>query len=141
MRKLGNVQRMTLCPEDFLSGEWTPVMGKGRGGPGSTRLWMAARDLILARDGYVCQITPGCTRRATEADHIIAVSAGGGDQASNLRAACSPCNKRNGTGGGTQMHAACGCLVGLDPAGRVAWTVLCSPDCPLPTIMRTWFTW
>lgn len=38
----------------------------------------------------------GCGRPATEADHVIPVSAGGTDDAWNLRPACKPCNRSRG---------------------------------------------
>jgi hypothetical protein len=125
---------MTLCPEDFLSGEWTPRFG-------GARLWMAARDLILARDGYVCQISGGsCGQVATQADHIVPVSAGGTDQASNLQAACGPCNKLKGSASRrSQEQANCGCVVGRDDAGRLAWIVECGPDCEVPPFMWRMF--
>jgi hypothetical protein len=57
--------------------------------------WRRVRLTILARDGYLCQIiAPGCTRAATQVDHIVPVSKGGSilDPA-NLRAACARCNR------------------------------------------------
>ena len=59
----------------------------------TTHEWGKRRKVILARDGGACQIrSPGCTRLATEVDHIIPRSRGGSDHPSNLRASCSYCN-------------------------------------------------
>ena len=56
--------------------------------------WRTVRRQILERDNHVCQIgSAGCTRTATEVDHIQPVSMGGAwFEADNLRAACSWCN-------------------------------------------------
>lgn len=60
---------------------------------GSTRWWRRTRALVLARDGYVCQINgPCCTGVATTVDHIRRVVDGGTDDLANLRAACARCN-------------------------------------------------
>ena len=62
-------------------------------GPG----WGALSKRILERDGYMCQIgSPGCTGRATTTDHIVPVSQGGGNEVTNLQAACRSCNSRKG---------------------------------------------
>ncbi len=57
--------------------------------------WRRARKATLERDGYRCRIRGGkCTEAATEVDHIIPHEAGGARyDLSNLRAACSNCNK------------------------------------------------
>ena len=62
----------------------------------STAAWRNARLATLARDGGVCQIRgERCTWVATEADHIVEVTAGGAlYDLANLRAACKPCNAR-----------------------------------------------
>lgn len=61
--------------------------------------WQRVRKLILARDGYVCQIrSKHCRTVANAVDHIIPMSLGGAQyDPSNLQAACQPCNswKRN----------------------------------------------
>jgi 5-methylcytosine-specific restriction endonuclease McrA len=53
---------------------------------------------VLARDGWVCRIrAEGCTLTATEVDHVVAVSLGGGVyDPENLRASCATCNRRRG---------------------------------------------
>ena len=60
--------------------------------------WTKVRAVVLYRDRYECQIQgPRCTRRATEADHIVALAEGGGRlDLTNLRAACKPCNASEG---------------------------------------------
>jgi 5-methylcytosine-specific restriction enzyme A len=63
--------------------------------------WKRTRRLVLARDRYRCTLElPGCGGRATEADHIIPRRYGGGDELSNLRAACRSCNARRSDGSG-----------------------------------------
>lgn len=61
---------------------------------GSTTAWRQIRAVVLARDRHLCRIgTPGvCTERATCVDHIVLKELGGGDEETNLRAACEPCN-------------------------------------------------
>lgn len=53
--------------------------------------WPAIRANVLARDSRLCQINGiGCSRRATEVDHIIR---GNNHHYSNLRAVCTVCHK------------------------------------------------
>jgi 5-methylcytosine-specific restriction endonuclease McrA len=67
---------------------------RGWAGTGSTTRWRAIRPVILARDGYTCQIQgPRCTGTATTVDHITALADGGAMyDPTNLRAACQTCN-------------------------------------------------
>ena len=63
---------------------------------------------VLQRDGYVCQLQlPGCTHRATEADHVLAWEQGGTNALANGQAVCSSCHKIK-----TQQEA---------QAARAAW--------------------
>ena len=59
-----------------------------------SQAWRRLSKLVLARDGYACQIKgPRCSQLATQVDHIEAVAAGGSFwDPSNLRAACRRCN-------------------------------------------------
>ena len=62
---------------------------------GSTSRWRRIREAILIRDRYICQaIQDGhvCGARATTVGHIVRREHGGGDEPSNLRAECGPCN-------------------------------------------------
>jgi hypothetical protein len=43
---------------------------------------------VLERDGYCCQ-TPGCSRAAAHAHHVVPRSAGGKDEMSNLTSVCA----------------------------------------------------
>lgn len=66
-------------------------------GAGSTRSWRRLRRVILARDGYSCQVPVDGTDRlcgayATHVDHVIRRRDGGSDHPANLRAACRDCN-------------------------------------------------
>jgi 5-methylcytosine-specific restriction endonuclease McrA len=59
--------------------------------------WKRVRLAILERDQYRCQIAgPGCTRTATEVDHILPAALDptghGWFDPDNLRATCQPCN-------------------------------------------------
>jgi AAA domain-containing protein/HNH endonuclease len=90
---------------------------------GSTRAWRKTRELVLARDGYRCQIRgPKCTTTATEADHIVTREAGGTDDPANLRAACGPCN-RGRTRGGRRPKIACTLVIGPPGAGKTTWAL------------------
>jgi len=62
---------------------------------GSTWKWRKLREQVLERDGYRCYKT-GCTTRATTVDHIRPRSKGGGEELSNLRAACEYHNYSRG---------------------------------------------
>jgi hypothetical protein len=67
-------------------------VGKGRGDL-NTQRWKRIRKSILERDRYECQIRgPKCSGVASSVDHIVPHALGGDDTASNLRAACKPCN-------------------------------------------------
>lgn len=59
------------------------------------RDWPKVRLQILERDRWLCQIRrPGCTVKATDVDHIIAVAEGGSHRdPRNLRASCQHCNR------------------------------------------------
>ena len=67
-----------------------------RSGPSRTssvehRRW---REAVLRRDRFVCRLRlPGCTGRATEADHVVPVAEGGAcyDPA-NGQGACASCH-------------------------------------------------
>ena len=53
------------------------------------------RKICLERARWRCEIRlEGCTRRATQADHITPVSRGGGHGLGNLRAACESCHRK-----------------------------------------------
>ena len=55
--------------------------------------------LVLERDRHECQLEyPGCTGRATTADHVRPRRDGGGDELENLRASCRHCNEARGAG-------------------------------------------
>jgi 5-methylcytosine-specific restriction endonuclease McrA len=65
--------------------------------------WRRLSRLVIARAGGVCQVTPGCLRPATCADHIIPalVLAERGElhvffALDNLRASCQRCNSAAG---------------------------------------------
>jgi len=57
--------------------------------------WRKVRLEVLERDGWLCQIRgPRCKIVATDADHIVSWRDGGPlFDLSNLRAACSKCNR------------------------------------------------
>jgi len=58
---------------------------------GSTRAWRTTRAAILARDGHACVL---CGQPGREVDHVVPVSAGGGDEPSNTRTLCRDCHAR-----------------------------------------------
>jgi 5-methylcytosine-specific restriction endonuclease McrA len=52
---------------------------------------------VIRRDGSRCRLRlPGCTIRATTADHVIPRAHGGRTVLSNLIAACKHCNSVKG---------------------------------------------
>ena len=68
-------------------------------------IYRANRKLLL-QDGPDCAIgLDCCTRIATTADHIIAVSEGGSDELENLRPACRPCNSSLGASLGNKQRS------------------------------------
>lgn len=53
----------------------------------------SVRQSVIAQANGQCQLQrPGCTRQATEVDHITPIRRGGTDTMSNYQAACKPCN-------------------------------------------------
>ena len=61
-----------------------------------TRSLGSSRRSVLRRDGFLCAYrlsSPVCATRAASVDHIVPRSRGGGDEPSNLVAACVPCNQ------------------------------------------------
>lgn len=61
-----------------------------------SRRWRDTAKAVLARDLYVCRIAPGCSNRATVADHVLEVYPGMPDHLffgmENLRAGCKDHN-------------------------------------------------
>jgi hypothetical protein len=58
-----------------------------------TQRWKDQRLRVLKRDGYVCQY---CGEDATQVDHVIPRSRGGGHELENLLACCAKCNSLKG---------------------------------------------
>ena len=54
-----------------------------------TAYYQRVRKQVLERDYYTCYY---CGQEATTADHVIPISKGGTDEASNMVAACIKCN-------------------------------------------------
>lgn len=70
-------------------GTWT-TDGRRNRNTGDRR-WRRIRDVVLARDGYRCQVGgPPCIGTASVCGHIIA---GAGDALDNLQAECKPCSE------------------------------------------------
>lgn len=58
-----------------------------------------SRRSVLRRDGFLCAYrasSPVCATRAASVDHVVPRSRGGGDEPTNLVAACVPCNQLKG---------------------------------------------
>lgn len=55
----------------------------------NTQEWRNLREIVLKRDGYRCAY---CGNEAETVDHITPVNLGGGNELSNLLAACNRCN-------------------------------------------------
>lgn len=63
---------------------------------GSSRSWRRVRALVLARDGYRCQLRLDlCTTLATAVHHTVAREVAG-DSPAMLIACCQPCNNTIG---------------------------------------------
>jgi 5-methylcytosine-specific restriction enzyme A len=56
---------------------------------GSTSAWRKLRDQVLARDRYACR---ECGGPAVAVHHVVLRSAGGRDEAGNLRSLCDRCH-------------------------------------------------
>lgn len=56
--------------------------------------WKTLRANTLRRDRHQCQTAgPGCTRTATEVDHILNLAAGGTNHPDNLTSVCATCHR------------------------------------------------
>ena len=77
------------CTDHTVHG-WT---GRSHATGAQHQAWRTA---VLKRDKGMCQLKlTGCTHRATQADHIINVKAGGGQyDVDNGQGACEPCHKQ-----------------------------------------------
>ena len=51
--------------------------------------YQRVRQLVLERDYFTCHY---CGQEANTVDHLIPISKGGTDEATNMVAACNPCN-------------------------------------------------
>lgn len=83
--------------------------------------WRRARAECLRRAAWRCQLRlEGCQGAASQADHVIPVSQGGGHEQGNLRAACAACHAKVTAqqGGGWRNGRARG---DPDPAPRTRW--------------------
>jgi 5-methylcytosine-specific restriction enzyme A len=68
------------------------------------RNWQALRATVLRRDNWTCSIHgPGCTRFATEVDHI---QPGDDHTLTNLQAVCHTCHARKTVAESTAGQAA-----------------------------------
>ena len=81
--------------------------------------WRKARRAQLERDRYQCQVRlDGCTRRATEVDHII--GADRDPQHRQLRSVCHACHlKITATQGGGARSP--GSVADPEPRPRTSW--------------------
>ena len=66
--------------------------------------WREIRKRFLAHH-LVCEVTPGCTGRATTVHHVIKRSDGGTDDESNLQASCHSCHSRLHGKRGDSFHS------------------------------------
>jgi hypothetical protein len=93
----------------------------------NSKAWKTARKATLERDGYVCQVTFDCPRRAVAVDHIIPWSEGGAwYDLQNLRASCTECNsgrvsKRRREFGWKRSGAHIVLVTGPPSAGKTAY--------------------
>lgn len=62
---------------------------------GKHKGWRKRREMILRRDGYICQQC-GETEGVLHVDHIVPRRLNGSDDANNLQTLCKSCNLRKG---------------------------------------------
>lgn len=55
----------------------------------NTAYYQRVRSEVLQRDYFTCHY---CGQEANTVDHLIPISKGGTDEATNMVAACNPCN-------------------------------------------------
>lgn len=61
------------------------------------RRYRRARLMVLARDGHVCRMVPGCSTFAGTVDHVVPLALGGDPyDPANMRAACAFHNSQAG---------------------------------------------
>lgn len=67
-----------------------PVVRRDRG-----RAWMRLRQVVLDRDGYLCQhcAARGVVELAREVDHVVPLHLGGADHEDNLQSLCVACHQ------------------------------------------------
>ena len=97
----------------------------------------ATRSSVLRRDGHRCAYrgsSPVCVQRATSVDHVMPRSRGGGDDTSNLVAACLPCNQLKGDRTPEEL----GWSAEPWPQADAAWTLLDGGE--VPDVWRPYLT-
>jgi len=84
--------------------------------------WVRTRALVLKIDNYLCQpcLRQGRPTPATEVDHIVPKSQGGGDEADNLEAICKNCHVAK-TKTEAEHGRGCKAQLGFDANGRAIW--------------------
>lgn len=76
-----------------------------RAGGGNPKGWRVQRARILARDGHECQLKlKGCTRVATQVDHMVPWVPGEQQNDHHLQAACAHCNASAGAPEGRDLE-------------------------------------
>lgn len=61
----------------------------------SASQWLALRDMVFERDGYVCRYC-GEDEGPFDCDHVIPLIQGGKSVPENLACSCAPCNRSKG---------------------------------------------
>lgn len=88
-----NGKRLIQIPSKRWFREQWHLKGQIRRKPWK-RVSARVRPIVFARDSYRCRAC-GSTEHL-EADHIIPISKGGGNELDNLQTLCRPCNRRKG---------------------------------------------
>lgn len=87
--------RSGYCDEHQTCGWQRHQKGKTSSQRGYGSAWRKLREVVLKRDGYLCQscLKQGRYVTANTVDHIIAKAHGGSDELSNLQSLCDACHK------------------------------------------------
>jgi 5-methylcytosine-specific restriction endonuclease McrA len=98
IRKRGSIPTRGLAPicRDALTRHW-----KGRP---PRRVWQLMREVVFARDGWMCQYCGTRTSPLT-CDHVVPVSHGGSSTLDNLVTACLACNLAKATSTSEEWRA------------------------------------
>lgn len=92
--KLDNGEEMLFHEDDILESSIHPASIQPIKSFERITITEETRMNIFEKANYKCELKlEGCTKKATEIDHIIPVSKGGSNETYNLQASCLKCNR------------------------------------------------